>query len=75
MIIHFAIAAHKLIEKIYFNHICSFQGLEQYMAGFKGRYSGVLAFRPTGWTYSNKLTNLSAIRPSTRGSVTIYGIT
>ena len=46
------------------------QELEQYRNSFNGQYSAVLAFKPTGWTYSRKLTSLSAIRPSVRGSVT-----
>ncbi|KAL2644274.1 hypothetical protein R1flu_011861 [Riccia fluitans] len=39
------------------------------------QYSALLAFRPTGWTYTEKVgDNLDMIKPQCSGSVTIYGV-
>ncbi|KAL3697498.1 hypothetical protein R1sor_011574 [Riccia sorocarpa] len=39
------------------------------------QYSAVLAFRPTGWTYTERVgDNLDMIKPQTSGPVTIYGV-
>lgn len=45
------------------------------MKNFKGQFAAVLAFRPTGWTYSETIGNqLDLIKPSSKGNVTIYGV-
>ncbi|XP_057866496.2 DNA cross-link repair protein SNM1 isoform X2 [Cryptomeria japonica] len=48
--------------------------LKQYTQTFQSQFTSVLAFRPTGWTYSNKIGNvLKSIKPITKDNVTIYG--
>ncbi|CAD6220459.1 unnamed protein product [Miscanthus lutarioriparius] len=49
--------------------------LKKYMETLNGRFLGVLAFRPTGWTFSEAAgKHLDLIKPSSNGSVTIYGV-
>lgn len=49
--------------------------LRAYMQSLHPTYSAVLAFRPTGWTYSEKVgSNLSELKPQRSGVVTIYGV-
>ncbi|KAG0586268.1 hypothetical protein KC19_2G077400 [Ceratodon purpureus] len=49
--------------------------LRAYMQSFHPTYNAVLAFRPTGWTYSEKVgSNLEELRPQCSGAVTIYGV-
>ncbi|OMO85596.1 Beta-lactamase-like protein [Corchorus capsularis] len=52
-----------------------FETLKDYLKTYREKYAAVLAFRPTGWTYSEKIGNqLDLIRPISRGNVTIYGV-
>ncbi|CAN6470505.1 unnamed protein product [Victoria cruziana] len=52
----------------------SFESLKQYSDGY-GQFTSVLAFRPTGWTYSEKIGDrLDLIKPKSKGQITIYGI-
>lgn len=52
-----------------------FESLKQYLNTYKDQYAGVLAFRPTGWTYSETIGNqLDLIKPTCRGNITIYGV-
>lgn len=52
-----------------------FEILEKYMKSYSGRYMSVLAFRPTGWTFSETTgSQLDLIKPNSKGSVTIYGV-
>ncbi|KAK2968835.1 hypothetical protein RJ640_028228 [Escallonia rubra] len=52
-----------------------FEILERYMKTYSNRYTAVLAFRPTGWTYTETIgSRLDLIKPSSRGIVTIYGV-
>lgn len=49
--------------------------LKQYLQKFERRFTSVLAFRPTGWTYSNKAGNvLDSLKPVSKSNVTIYGV-
>ncbi|KAI3916883.1 hypothetical protein MKW98_014344 [Papaver atlanticum] len=49
--------------------------LNQYLESNLDHYRSILAFRPTGWTYSGANgSNLDLIKPTTRGNVTIYGV-
>lgn len=49
--------------------------LKQYLQKFERRYTSVLAFRPTGWTYSNKIGNvLDSLKPVSKNNITIYGV-
>ncbi|XP_031288222.1 DNA cross-link repair protein SNM1 [Pistacia vera] len=52
-----------------------FETLKDYLKSYTNQYAAVLAFRPTGWTYSESMGNqLSFIKPSSRGNITIYGV-
>lgn len=50
------------------------QKLRAYLQGYP-KYNAVLAFRPTGWTYSEKIGNeLHLLKPTVSGTVTLYGV-
>ncbi|OQU81459.1 hypothetical protein SORBI_3006G062200 [Sorghum bicolor] len=50
------------------------ENLKKYLETLSGRFLAVLAFRPTGWTFSEATgKHLDLIKPSCNGSVTIYG--
>ncbi|EDO43089.1 predicted protein, partial [Nematostella vectensis] len=48
------------------------QHLSSYMDQFKGKFTRVVAFKPTGWEH--KSGPLSATRPVTKGPISIYGV-
>ncbi|XP_042545528.1 DNA cross-link repair 1A protein [Dipodomys spectabilis] len=50
------------------------KGLQSHLKKCGGKYDQILAFRPTGWTHSNKLTNIADVTPQTKGNISIYGI-
>ncbi|KAM4851868.1 DNA cross-link repair 1A protein [Thomomys bottae] len=50
------------------------KGLQSHLKKCGGKYDQILAFRPTGWTHSNKLTSVADVTPQTKGNITIYGI-
>uniref|UniRef100_G1Q436 DNA cross-link repair 1A protein n=1 Tax=Myotis lucifugus TaxID=59463 RepID=G1Q436_MYOLU len=52
----------------------NFKGLQSHLKKYDGRYEQILAFRPTGWTHSNKLTSITDVVPQTKGNISIYGI-
>ncbi|XP_010120088.1 PREDICTED: DNA cross-link repair 1A protein [Chlamydotis macqueenii] len=52
----------------------NFKGLQDHLNKFSENFDQVLAFRPTGWTYSDSCVSLVDIKPQTRGKITIYGI-
>ncbi|XP_074855222.1 DNA cross-link repair 1A protein isoform X2 [Carettochelys insculpta] len=52
----------------------NFKGLQNHLNKFSEKFDQVLAFRPTGWTYSSSCHTLADIKPQTRGKITIYGI-
>ncbi|XP_040292283.1 DNA cross-link repair 1A protein [Bufo bufo] len=52
----------------------NFKGLNAHLNKFSGRYDRILAFKPTGWTYSAGCGSVADIRPDIRGKVTLYGI-
>ena len=44
------------------------------LQAYSSQYSELLAFKPTGWTYTDRYEHdLKKIKPSKRASVTIYG--
>lgn len=50
------------------------QKLKAYLQGYP-RFNSILAFRPTGWTYSEKIGNqLHLLKPIISGTVTVYGV-
>ncbi|KAF7254324.1 DNA cross-link repair 1A protein [Varanus komodoensis] len=52
----------------------NFKSLQSHLNKFCGSFDHILAFKPTGWTYSNGCCSLGDIQPQTRGRITIYGI-
>ncbi|XP_012519333.1 PREDICTED: DNA cross-link repair 1A protein [Propithecus coquereli] len=52
----------------------NFKGLQSHLKKCGGKYDQILAFRPTGWTHSNKLTSIADVIPQTKGNISIYGI-
>ncbi|XP_022355155.1 DNA cross-link repair 1A protein [Enhydra lutris kenyoni] len=52
----------------------NFKALQSHLKKCGGIYDQILAFRPTGWTHSNKLTRIADIIPQTKGNISIYGI-
>ncbi|CAD6263884.1 unnamed protein product [Miscanthus lutarioriparius] len=51
------------------------ENLKKYLETLNGRFLAVLAFWPTGWTFSEATRkHLDLIKPSSNGSVTIYGV-
>lgn len=52
----------------------NFKALQSHLKKCGGKYDQILAFRPTGWTHSNKLTGIADIIPQTKGNISIYGI-
>ncbi|XP_009474331.1 PREDICTED: DNA cross-link repair 1A protein [Nipponia nippon] len=52
----------------------NFKGLQDHLNKFSANFDQVLAFKPTGWTYSDSCRSLVDIKPQTRGKITIYGI-
>ncbi|NXV77333.1 DCR1A protein, partial [Atlantisia rogersi] len=65
-------------EKVFlgFNVVSIFflQGLQDHLNKFSETFDQVLAFKPTGWTYSDSCLSVVDIKPQTRGNITIYGI-
>ncbi|XP_042500698.1 DNA cross-link repair protein SNM1 isoform X2 [Macadamia integrifolia] len=57
-------------------HILPMSSLKpEYLVTYMHQYTAVLAFRPTGWTYSEITGNqLNLIRPRLSGNVSIYGV-
>lgn len=52
-----------------------FETLKDYLTKYTKQFVSVLAFRPTGWTYSEKIGHqLDLIKPNVRGNITIYGV-
>ncbi|XP_010151171.1 PREDICTED: DNA cross-link repair 1A protein [Eurypyga helias] len=52
----------------------NFKGLQDHLNKFSENFDQILAFKPTGWTYSDSCLSLVDIKPQTRGKITIYGI-
>nr|XP_044991508.1 DNA cross-link repair 1A protein isoform X2 [Jaculus jaculus] len=52
----------------------NFKCLQSHLKKCGGKYNQIIAFRPTGWTHSNKLTSMADVTPQTKGSISIYGI-
>lgn len=44
-----------------------------YLEQNSSKFTSLLAFKPTGWTYSSKAVSLASIKPQSRGPITIYG--
>lgn len=53
-------------------HPCPPQSLAGYLERHSNSYTALLAFKPTGWSYSEKK-GLAGIQPRVSGNVTVYG--
>eukprot|EP00256_Glycine_max_P068256 XP_025982851.1 DNA cross-link repair protein SNM1-like [Glycine max] len=50
-------------------------GDKGYLKTYKGQFTAILAFRPTGWTFSERISNdLELIKPVSKRNITIYGV-
>ncbi|KAM6963537.1 DNA cross-link repair 1A protein [Tautogolabrus adspersus] len=52
----------------------NFQKLRDYLARFSSLYDQLVAFKPTGWTFSQQVDLVEDIQPEIRGNISIYGI-
>ncbi|XP_042364570.1 DNA cross-link repair 1A protein [Plectropomus leopardus] len=52
----------------------TFKKLQDYLARFSGRYDQLVAFKPTGWTFSQQVESVEDIQPQISGNISIYGI-
>ncbi|XP_016279794.1 DNA cross-link repair 1A protein isoform X1 [Monodelphis domestica] len=52
----------------------NFKDLQNHLNKCGGKYDCILAFRPTGWTHSEKFDSITDIVPQTKGNISIYGI-
>lgn len=49
--------------------------LKNYLKTYQDQFNAVVAFRPTGWTFSESVGNqLDLIKPNSRGNIQIYGV-
>ncbi|KAG7507440.1 DNA cross-link repair 1A [Solea senegalensis] len=52
----------------------SFNKLQQHLARFTTQYDQLVAFKPTGWTFSQQVESVEDIEPAISGNVSIYGV-
>lgn len=52
----------------------SFKKLRDYLARFSRQYDQLVAFKPTGWTFSQQVESVEDIKPEISGNISIYGI-
>ncbi|XP_066549378.1 DNA cross-link repair 1A protein [Amia ocellicauda] len=52
----------------------NFKNLSSHLKKYSGKYEQILAFKPTGWTFSSQSGSVESIRPQVKGNITIYGI-
>ncbi|KAL4613008.1 DNA cross-link repair 1A protein-like [Arapaima gigas] len=50
------------------------RGLRTHLRKFAATYDQVLAFKPTGWTFSSQFAGVEDIRPEVQDNIAIYGI-
>ena len=48
------------------------QALAKHLSAHK-EYQSILAFKPTGWTFKQRIADLNEIQPQVSGPITIYG--
>lgn len=52
----------------------TFKGLQAHMNKFPGQYDQIVAFKPTGWTYSSQHGPVLNVKPRVQGRIAIYGV-
>nr|XP_046232310.1 DNA cross-link repair 1A protein [Scatophagus argus] len=52
----------------------TFKKLQDYLAHFSSQYDQLVAFKPTGWTFSQQVESVEDIQPQISGNISIYGI-
>ncbi|XP_069011648.1 DNA cross-link repair 1A protein isoform X2 [Embiotoca jacksoni] len=52
----------------------TFKKLQDYLARFSRQYDQLVAFKPTGWTFSQQVESMADIQPHVSGNISIYGI-
>ncbi|XP_072229600.1 DNA cross-link repair 1A protein [Leuresthes tenuis] len=52
----------------------SFKKLRDHLARFSRQYDQLVAFKPTGWTFSQQVESIEDIQPVISGNISIYGI-
>lgn len=52
----------------------TFKKLQDYLTRFTGQYDQLVAFKPTGWTFSQQVESVEDIQPQISGNISIYGI-
>ncbi|KAM9837196.1 DNA cross-link repair 1A protein [Aulostomus maculatus] len=52
----------------------SFKKLQDHLSRFSDQYDQLVAFKPTGWTFSQQLQSVEDIQPEISGRISIYGI-
>lgn len=52
----------------------SFKKLQDHLARFSAKYDKLVAFKPTGWTFSQQVESVEDIEPYVSGNISIYGI-
>ncbi|XP_034563211.1 DNA cross-link repair 1A protein [Notolabrus celidotus] len=52
----------------------NFKKLQDYLSRFSSQYDQLVAFKPTGWTFSQQVDSVGDIQPQISGNVSIYGV-
>lgn len=61
------------IKYLFFHFLCLLQKLQDHLARFSGQYDQLVAFKPTGWTFSQQVDSVGDIQPEISGAISIYG--
>ncbi|XP_030195806.1 DNA cross-link repair 1A protein [Gadus morhua] len=48
--------------------------LQDHLSRFSAQYDRLVAFKPTGWTFSKQMDSVDDIRPQIYGNITLYGV-
>ncbi|XP_028288015.1 DNA cross-link repair 1A protein [Parambassis ranga] len=52
----------------------TFKKLQDHLARFSSQYDQLVAFKPTGWTFSQQVESMEDIQPQISGNISIYGV-
>ncbi|KAK6302167.1 hypothetical protein J4Q44_G00282200 [Coregonus suidteri] len=52
----------------------NFKNLQAHLSRFSRQYDQLVAFKPTGWTFSQRVEAVEDIKPKVHGNISIYGI-